>query len=279
MSRKPPAETYTRVDINLIDEPDLAMRETLDSDGLVELAQDIKVNGIIQPLRLHPKDGGRYGIAAGHRRFLAARIADQKLVPAIVKVSSRAEIEAIKIAENSHREEVNPAEEGAYYARLLEELCNGDVDQLCALTRKTRTVVESRLLLLQGDPEVLQAVKNREINLGVASELNQIDDRAARINYLEAARRGGATVRLVREWRSQYERLKAIQSGAPPPGEHYAPPPPQPAGSSLSCVICDSNAEPYDLQLVYMHGSCQRLFLTRILPQLRGPSGSDSQES
>lgn len=279
MSKRQAAETYTRVSIELIDEPDLAMRETYDQAALLALADDIKVNGIVQPLRLAPRGDGRYVIVAGHRRFLAARTIPLQLVPAIVKVSTREEIEAIKIAENSHREEVNPAEEGAYYARLLEELCEGDVDRLCTLTRKTRNVVESRLLLLRGDPDVLQAVRNNEINLGVATELNRIDDRPSLMTYLEAARRGGANVRMVREWRSNYERLKAMQAGEAPPGEHYVPPPPQPAGSSLSCVICDSNADPHDLQIVYMHGACQRLFLSRILPQLRGPSGSDEQES
>lgn len=269
MSRKPPTETYTRVSVDLIDEPDLAMRETFDHDALIELANDIRVNGIVQPLRLAPRGDGRYVIAAGHRRFLAARIAGLLLVPAIVKVSNRAEIEAIKVAENSYREEVNPAEEGAYYARLLADVCGNDIDALCAMVRRTRTIVESRILLLEGDPDVLQAVRQREINLGVASELNLIDDHPSRMNYLQAARHGGATVRLVREWRSSYERLKALQQGQEPPGEHYVPPPAQPAGSTLSCVICDSNADPHDLQLVYMHGSCKRLFLARVLPALQ----------
>jgi ParB/RepB/Spo0J family partition protein len=278
MSRKPATETYTRVNVDLIDEPDVAMRETFDQDALIALAADIRVNGIVQPLRLAPRGDGRYVIAAGHRRFLAARMNDMTLVPAIVKVSTREEIERIKVAENSHREEVNPAEEGAYYARLLEELCGRDVDALCTLVRRTRTVVEARLVLLSGDPEVLAAVRQREINLGVASELNQIDDEAQRRVYLDAARRGGATVRLVREWRSNWERLRALQQGAEPPGEHYVPPPPQPPGSTLSCVICDSNEDPHDLQLVYMHGACKRLFLARVLPQLRASADAPGEE-
>lgn len=253
----------------LIDQPSVAMRETMDQVALVELADDIKANGIVQPLRVTPV-GDRFEIVAGHRRYLAARIANLPRVPAIIRASSRSEIESMKVAENNNREEVNPAEEARYYDRLLSDYCNGDVDALCAMVRRNRGTVETRLLLLRGDPEVLAALGRRQLSIGVAQELNLITDELSRRMYLDAAVRGGASTRLVREWRASWERLRALQAGEEPPAEHYVPPPPQPPGSTLSCFVCDSNEDPHDLELIYLHRSCRRLIVARIVHEVKG---------
>lgn len=269
MAKRSATDRFDFIALELIDEPDIAMRETIDQAALVELADDIRANGVVQPLRLTPK-GDRYEIVAGHRRYLAATIALLPRVPAIIRASSRGEIESMKVAENSHREEVNPAEEARYYDRLLNEHCGNDVDALCAMVRRSRATVETRLLLLQGDAEVLLALQRRQLGIGVAQELNLITDETQRRMYLDAAVRGGASTRLVREWRSQWERLQAFQAGQEPPGEHYEPPPPQPPGSTLSCFVCDSNEDPHDLELIYLHRSCKRLIVSRIITEVKG---------
>jgi len=271
VAKKHVTDRFEFIAVELIDEPDVAMRQTIDQVALVDLAEDIVANGIVQPLRLTPK-GDRYEIVAGHRRYLAAVIAKLPRCPAIIRASSRGEIEAMKVSENSHREEVNAAEEAVYYERLLTEHCAGDVDVLCAMVRRTRVTVETRLLLLRGDPEVLAALQRRQLSIGVAQELNLIGDEGQRRMYLDAAVRGGATMRLVREWRSSYERLKAFQAGEAPPAEHYVPPPPQPPGSTLSCFVCDSNEDPHDLELIYLHRACKRLIVGRVMEQLKAPA-------
>lgn len=250
-------------------EPSRPMRETFDDEKLIELADSIRRVGIVQSLAVIV-EGDQYRIAAGHRRYVASGIAGLAELPCMVWPAGTPIGEAIKNAENGPREDVNPAEEATYLEGLLREECGGDVDQLCSLTGLKRDYVEKRLLLLGGDPKVLEELRAKRISFSVAQELNKFDDDKARLMHLQMAVGGGASARLVQQWRAEYERLQGyIQTGeAPPPADAPAPAPL--VSSNFHCHVCESDEEPWTFVVLYVHRTCLNLVLNPVLARATG---------
>jgi ParB/RepB/Spo0J family partition protein len=263
------------IPLSNIDEPSLAMRETMPEDTLRELADSIKAIGLQQPICVRPR-GARFEIVYGHRRYMACGRAGVFEVPCIVRDVEDRDAERAKIAENTDREIVNVVEEAAYFAELLTRYCHDDVDELCEFTKRPRGYVESRLLLLRGHPEVLEALRAGEINLGVATELNRSPDRTCMLMHIDPAR-GGATVRQVRQWITDYKNFRARQdagadaSPVAPTTSAPAPEPPRP-----TCVCCRENVDPSALIVVYVHEYCKKATLDKILRALHGDAAAAS---
>jgi ParB/RepB/Spo0J family partition protein len=247
---------WRNVLLHLIDEPDLPVRVTMDPDGLQELAESIKQLGILEPLLLE-EHNGRYKCLAGHRRLLAARIARLNLAPAVVWPAGMCDAAAILAHENTYRENVNPADEAVWMQTMLEKDCGGDVDELCARLHQKRAYVEGRLILLRGDEQVFNAVQRGAIALAVAAELNKYSDPTFRHMRLQSAEAGGATARMVREWRRNDEGLIDAYNQAVAAEAGAAPPPPVALEGALLCSICGQGDQPHRLRLQYVHDFCE----------------------
>jgi ParB family chromosome partitioning protein len=235
---------FADVPIDSIDEPALPMREVMDSRKLDQLAESIRRLGVLQPIRLRAKDGGRFEIVSGHRRYMASRMAGLTSIPAVMHTVD-ATMVAARVAENLDREDVNPKEEAVYFAELYAQ--NGeDVDQVVALVGRPRQYIEERLNLLRGDPVVLEALGRGDITLGLATELNRFASEDARRYHLEYAIRTGASVRQMREWRAQANVRAELAAAAPPPigadGQQLAAPGPTTTHGSYAAM-----ARPYEL--------------------------------
>lgn len=246
----------TRINLNDLREPVQVARAQIDEQGIEELAADIRTNGVIQPLHVKEVAGG-YEVVDGHRRLLASRRANLAVVPCLVLSRKDASELVVKIHANLHRQDWTPVEEAAFYAELLPQ-CDDDTDKLAALVKQSRNYVENRLLLLRGDPAVLEAVVNREITLGVAQELNKIRLDKDRAYYLGWAKQTGATIATVRQWRAICE---AQAQATPPAGGNgepvvYSSPVEY---KPLVCYLC-GQAEPLsDVEFHYIHKSCRRM--------------------
>lgn len=258
--RTKPEGKYQELPLDLVDEPELAARETLDEVKLQELAESIAQLGVLEPILVSEREG-RYRIHAGHRRYLASIMAGRTTIPAIVRVVEGHTGEAIKVHENVHREDLNPGEEAVYLAQLLEQLCHGDVDELCKLVRQKRSYVEERLILLRGDTDVLGALKQQRISFAVARELNKVRDRGFRLVYLENAIKGGASARLVAQWRADSE--KNFPEGTLPELPPPETPAPAAAGahSQMVCFLCEQDCDHWDLEILWAHRACRRVML------------------
>lgn len=267
---KQPARVNPRLEavpMDLIDEPPVAARETMDEEKLADLIESIKDIGLIQPITLE-RTGDRYRIEAGHRRFIAHVALQATTIAANVYDAGTLNREAVKLHENLIREDLNSAEEAKYFSALLERDCGGDVDTLCQKVRRQRPYVESRLLLLRGDPEVLTALAGNRINVSVARILNEVKDQGYRRMYLDAAIKGGATARTVLEWKNQANGIAPIE--LPPQGEVTGAALRGPDIShTFTCVCCNSDEEHYDMELVYVHRTCKRRYLDRFLATLQ----------
>lgn len=252
-------EVYS-IPIGLLLEPDIAARETFDETKLEELIESIKAVGIINALVVQ-QEGTRYRVIAGHRRMVAARAAGLLNVPCRVSSAGGPSLESLKAHENYFREDLNPAEEARYLGKLLEAQCKGDVDNLVQLVKQSRDYLEGRLILLRGDPLVLDALAGATISIGVAHELNKMIDPQRRAMYLDAAQQGGASVRMVREWRIQGNLADGINAAGLPavdggenPIKHIEP-------YVMRCFLCQSDEEKHDMEVIYIHRSCQRVMM------------------
>jgi ParB/RepB/Spo0J family partition protein len=248
---------YAELDLDLIDEPAVPERQTMDEAELAELALSIQEVGLIKPLVVKPT-AERYEVIAGHRRLLACRIVKLSPVPCRIRRGDAASNLSILVHENAHTEAVNPVEEAMFYQRVLEEQCDNDVDLLCIRVRRRREFVEDRLLLLMGYPQVRDALFNRRISIAVARELNKVPDPNRLLILLDSSITMGATARQVMEWRKQYQDAPPIEL---PPDAAEAPDGSAPspvATSGPCCIVCQDTFEPSSMAIVYIHKLCSR---------------------
>jgi len=257
------------VPIGLINPPALPARLGMDETKLDELTASIRAHGVLQRLIL-ARDGERFEVIAGHRRFMAASRAGLVVVPADVYADKTSALEAAKYAENRFREEMSAAEEASYFSELLERDCDGDVDRLCELLGEKRSYVEGRVLLFQGDPLVLQRLAERAISIGIAHELNKLPDETFRRYLLHQAIVGGATQAVVRGWVMAWQQEQRQASGAPAPASAAAPTGPIPETHFFRCAVCLEENDPHTMLPINVHSSCKHAILDKLLAAYRG---------
>lgn len=158
-------------------------RKNFNEDSLQELADSIKLHGVIQPLILQKKEG-YYEIIAGERRWRAAKLAGLKEVPAIIKDYSDKEIMEIALIENIQREDLNPIEEAQAYKRLLKEY-NLKQDEVAERVSKSRVAITNSMRLLKLSEQVQQMVVDEKLSSGHARALIAIEDEKLQIATAE----------------------------------------------------------------------------------------------
>ena len=159
----------TLVNINKVEPNRDQPRKNFDEDALLELAESIKQFGVLQPLIVQEKDG-YYEIIAGERRWRAAKMANLKEIPVIIKKLTEQEIVEISLIENIQRENLNPIEEAIAYKRLLTEF-NFKQDEVAERVSKSRTAVTNSMRLLKLNEKVQQMVIDDMISTGHARAL------------------------------------------------------------------------------------------------------------
>ncbi len=144
-------------------------RETFPEKSLIELADSIRVHGVLEPL-LVVKAGWGYKVIAGERRFRAACLAGQTRVPVIVLKEEQRELEEIAIIENLQRQNLNPIEEAKAIKRLIDKHRLTQDEAAIALGR-SRPAVTNLLRILTLPQEVQDMVQRGELSQGHARAL------------------------------------------------------------------------------------------------------------
>ena len=156
-------------------EPDREQpRKFFDEDGILELADSIKQDGILQPLIVTKADG-YYKIVSGERRWRAAKKIGLKEVPARVMVLSEEEIARIQLIENIQREDLNPIEEAIAYKNLIDRF-HMTQDKLAETVSKSRTAITNSMRLLKLDERVQTMIVEEKLTTGHARALLGLDD-------------------------------------------------------------------------------------------------------
>lgn len=258
------AREFREIPLGLIDAPALPARAQMDEQKLDELVLSIRTVGLIQPLVL-ARTGAHYEVIAGHRRVLACQRLGLVTAPSIIYPSKDAALEAIKYAENRHREDLNPADEAIWFEELLERDAGGDTDALAHLLGETRSYIEGRLLLFRGDVKVFEQLQAGEITIGVAQQLNRCADERMRRYFLHQAILGGATVAVVSGWIQQWKQDQVYPSGAPAPAAPAAAPYVAPETNYFTCVCCGGTENVHQMQPMQVHTYCKLAVLDKLL--------------
>lgn len=171
-----PAADGTVIDIPVGDiDPNLSQpRKKFDDDALLALSDSIRHSGVISPI-LVARDGARYTLIAGERRWRASRLAGLSTIPAIVRDWDEVKRQEAALIENIQREDLNAIEEARGISRLMEE---------CALTQeavaerlgRSRPAVANLLRLLNLPKRIQDAVIEGSLSAGHARVLAGIDD-------------------------------------------------------------------------------------------------------
>ena len=169
------SEDLKEIDIDLIDPNNLQPRTRFDEPQLEELAQSIKVNGIVQPILVRRIGGGRYQIVAGERRWRAAQRAGLQKVPAVIREVPDDRMLELALIENIQRQELNAIEEAHAYKRLIEQL-GLTQETVAQRVGRDRTFVTNYLRLLRLPEDIQQLVEENKISMGHARALLGIDD-------------------------------------------------------------------------------------------------------
>jgi len=142
-------------------------RKNFNQDTLKELAESIKAQGIIQPILVRMISDNQYEIIAGERRWQAAKIANLKEAPVIVKDISDSTALAMALIENIQREDLNVIEEARGIKRLIDEL-NITHEEAAEAVGKSRTTVSNILRLLNLCEHAQKALETKKIEMGHA---------------------------------------------------------------------------------------------------------------
>lgn len=243
----------TQINLEFIDDPSQPMRQGLDQQPLEDLASSIREKGIINPITVRKK-GERYEVVAGHRRFRAAGMAGVFRIPCVVADVSDDEAFDIMAHENLYRQDLDPVEEAISYGRIVGE----DVSKIAPLAKRiNRSVVwlEDRLELLTFSDEILAALKQGKIKLGVAQWLGRIEDRFWQEKFLREAVNFGMTVLQAQYFHDQfYAGLYPKEGDIMPTNEELKGP--EPRKLQVTCARCGKVAVAPNFRNVFIHEEC-----------------------
>ena len=178
----PVGEELAKLPVDLLQRGKYQPRLDMRAESLQELADSIKVQGVVQPIVVRPLgapgigESQRYEIIAGERRWRAAQMAGLGEIPAVIRhIPDEAAI-AVALIENIQRENLNPLEEARALERLITEFELTHQEAAEAVGR-SRASVSNLLRLLELAPEVSELLEKREIEMGHARALLALTNR------------------------------------------------------------------------------------------------------
>ncbi len=199
-------EVNKNISIDSIESNPFQPRTSFDEQSLEELALSIKKLGIVQPLTVRETDDGKYQLIAGERRLRAARRAGLTHVPAFIRTADDQAMLELALVENIQREDLDAVEVAISFQRLIEE-CKLTQEELSERVGKQRSTVANYLRLLKLPAEIQLGIKNRQLMMGHARTLVNIEDPKKQINIYYKIIDGELSVRqaeeLVRQLQSE----------------------------------------------------------------------------
>ena len=173
-------------------------RRTFDEEPLASLTASVAALGVLQPLLVRELGAGEYELIAGERRWRAAQRAGLSTVPVLVRQADDLASLEQAVVENLHRADLNPLEEAAAYAQLLEDFALTH-EQLAARVGRSRAAVSNTLRLLQLPAAIQRHLVEGTLTAGHARALLGSGDPAFQESLAARAVREGMSVRAVEE--------------------------------------------------------------------------------
>jgi ParB family chromosome partitioning protein len=270
-----------KIPLEYIDLPAIDLRATIDDEALDELADSLRDRGQLQSIGIRPvhpelyagktkidprenlegflRDGGRFEVVYGARRFRAATLLSWSHIRAeIAEKDSDADTAADKLIENVQRQDLTPIEE-AY--GLLELIGDGerDIRKLQRQTGKGRSWIMTRLDLVDMPDDLQGAVQAGVLSIAIAREFATIENQEIREQYTRHAVENGCTADLARVWASQARSavggLLAVDELAT--REEMMKGKPQVVDQQYDCFICATTNSWRRVNTLVVCGDCQ----------------------
>ena len=171
---QPPKTAMLEIPVELIRPGKYQPRKNFPEEGLNELAESIRQQGLMQPIVVR-EVGESYEIIAGERRWRAAQRAEQAKIPAIVRQADDESVLALSLIENLQREDLNPMEEARALQRLAEEFALTH-EEIAVAVGKSRVAVTNYLRLNNLSPRVAEMLVDGRIEMGHGRALLPLAD-------------------------------------------------------------------------------------------------------
>lgn len=191
-------------------------RTHFDQEALQELAESIKVHGIIQPITVRRLARDQYQLISGERRFQASKLAGLKSVPAYVRSADDQQMLEMALIENIQRENLNAIEIALSYQRLISE-CSLKQDELGDRVGKNRATVTNYLRLLKLPPDVQIAVRDNKISMGHARAIINVENPDQQLYIFKRTLTEDLSVRKVEELVRNLAAENNDDKATPPP--------------------------------------------------------------
>jgi ParB family chromosome partitioning protein len=153
-------------------------RRNFDEDQLLELAETIKLVGVLQPIRVQQKtDEGQiyYELIAGERRKRASELAGKETIPAIIQFTENDELLRHALFENIHRVDLSPLEEAAAYQQMMNDFGYTQIE-LAKQVAKGRSTITNILRILKLPAQVQAKLESGELSKGHANAILALED-------------------------------------------------------------------------------------------------------
>jgi ParB family transcriptional regulator, chromosome partitioning protein len=197
-------------------------RTSVDDEGIQELADSIKAQGVVQPIVVSVGEDGGYRIIAGERRWRASRRAGLESVPVVVReVSGDQELLELALVENLQRRDLNPVEEAEAY-RSLGQTFGLSQDEIAKRVGKARTTVTNGLRLLRLPREVQDHLRSGQLTPGQARPLLRLPSERQQVELARQAVEKGLTARQLERYSQAAEAAPDRAAKEPDPLEVHA---------------------------------------------------------
>lgn len=171
----PPTSGLTEIPIEEIETNPFQPRSHFDEESIRELADSIRVHGIIQPVTVRRLSSNQYQLISGERRFQASKLAGLKSIPAYIRSADDQQMLEMALIENIQRENLNAIEIALSYQRLISE-CHLKQEELGERVGKNRVTVTNYLRLLKLPPDIQIAVRDNKISMGHARAIINVEN-------------------------------------------------------------------------------------------------------
>jgi ParB family transcriptional regulator, chromosome partitioning protein len=193
----PMAPPYFEAPLERIDPNPRQPRESFTEETLEELSDSIRAVGVLQPVVIRPV-GDRFQIIMGERRVRAARMAGLSTIPAVVRITEDHYLLRDALIENVHREDLNPLEEAAAYAQLLNDFAVTQ-EELASRIGRSRPAISNALRLLKLPPSVQRRIAAGTLAAGHARAVASLPDPEQQERLADRIVAEGMTVRMAEE--------------------------------------------------------------------------------
>ena len=173
-------------------------RTDFDPEALHELAESIKLQGLIQPITVRQSGQNSYQLISGERRLRASRLAGLTEIPAYIRTANDQQMLEMALIENIQRENLNAIEVALSFQRMIDE-CNLKQEQLGERVSKNRSTVTNYLRLLKLPPAIQAAIRDKDLSMGHARALITVEDVEKQLYLFQEIINRGLSVRKVEE--------------------------------------------------------------------------------